>query len=128
MAHTVEVILLRELADHLSMPFFIVDPDGVLSYFNKPAEQLLGVSLNDTGPMPFEVWSTAFAPTDRDGALIPPDALPLSIAVQQRRPAQGDMWIEGLDGVRRALTVTAIPLQGQWRNHLGAAAIFWEPE
>jgi hypothetical protein len=36
------------------------------------------------------------------------------------------MWIHGLDGERRALTVTAIPLQGQWGDHLGAAAIFWE--
>ena len=127
MTHPIEVILLRELAGHLSMPIFVVDPDGDLLFYNEPAEQLLGSRFDETGMMPFEEWSTIFLPTDRDGAPIAPDALPLAIAVQQRRPAQGDMWIQGLDGARRALTVTAIPLQGQWGDHLGAAAIFWEP-
>jgi PAS domain-containing protein len=126
-AHPIEVILLRELADHLSMSIFVVDPAGDLLFYNEPAEQLLGSRFDETGMMPFEEWSTIFTPTDQDGAPIAPDALPLAIAVQQRRPAQGDMWIQGLDGARRALTVTAIPLEGQWGDHLGAAAIFWEP-
>ena len=120
--------LLRELADHLATPIFVVDPAGDLVFYNEPAERLLGSRFDETGMMPFAQWATIFTPTDRDGAPIPPDALPLAIAVQQRRPAQGDMWIQGLDGERRALTVTAIPLQGQWGDHLGAAAIFWEAE
>jgi PAS domain-containing protein len=124
--HPIEIILLRELAGHLSMPIFVVDPAGDLLFYNEPAEQLLGSRFDETGMMPFEEWSTIFTPTDRDGAPIAPDALPLAIAVQKRRPAQGDMWIQGLDGAPRALTVTAIPLQGQWGDHLGAAAIFWE--
>ena len=48
------------------------------------------------------------------------------IAVEQRRPAHGRFWIRGLDGQRRRLEVTAIPLLGQADRHLGAAAIFWE--
>jgi len=127
MAKPIEVILLRELADHLSMPIFVVDPAGDLLFYNEPAEALLGSRFDETGMMPFDEWSTVFTPTDRDGAPIAPEALPLAIAVQQRRPAQGEMWIQSLDGARRALTVTAIPLQGQWGEHLGAAAIFWEP-
>jgi PAS domain-containing protein len=110
------------------MPVFIVDPTGVLLFLNEPAEELLGVRLRGTGPMPYEAWSVAFKPTDRDGVPIAPDALPLSIALQQRRPAQSDLWIQGLDGERRTLSVTAIPLQGQSGDHLGAAAIFWEAE
>jgi PAS domain-containing protein len=125
-AHPLELILLRELADHLSMPIFVVDPDGDLLFYNEPAEHLLGTRFDETGKMPFAEWSTVFTPTDRDGAPLAPDALPLAIAVQRRRPAQGDMWIRSLDGERRALTVTAFPLQGQWGDHLGAAAIFWE--
>ena len=110
------------------MPIFVVDPSGDLLFYNEPAERLLGSRFDETGMMPFEEWSTVFSPTDQHGAPIPPDELPLAIAVQQRRPAQGDMWIQGLDGARRALNVTAFPLQGQWGDHLGAAAIFWEPE
>jgi hypothetical protein len=69
-----------------------------------------------------------FTPSDLHGDPIPPEELPLAVAVGQHRPAQGQMSIRGLDGVHRRLTVAAIPLQGQWGEHLGAAAIFWEEQ
>ena len=128
MPQPLEVILMRELADHLATPIFVVDAAGDLLFYNEPAERLLGTRFDDTGMLPFLEWSTMFVPTNGDGSPIPPDELPLAIAVQQHRPAQGGMWILGLDGQRRELTVTAIPLQGQWGEHLGAAAIFWEAE
>ena len=126
MTQPIEIILMRELAGHLATPIFVVDPAGDLLFYNDPAERLLGSRFDETGMMPFAEWSTVFNPTDSQGTPIPPDDLPLAIAAQQRRPAQGGMWIRGLDGVSRELTVTAIPLQGQWGDHLGAAAIFWE--
>lgn len=110
------------------MPMFVVDPAGDLLFYNEAAEHLLGTRFDETGMLPFDEWSTMFTPTDRDGAPIAPEELPLAIAVQQQRPAQGDMWIQSLDGASRALNVTAIPVQGQWGDHLGAAAIFWEPQ
>ena len=75
---------------------------------------------------PFE-WATIFTPQEQ-GLRLPMDQLPLAIAVLQRRPAHRRIWIRKLDGVRRRLTVTAIPLQGQQGEHLGAAAIFWETQ
>ena len=122
----VELILVRELADHLATPMFVVQPNGDLLFYNEPAELLLGSRFDETGMMPFQQWATAFSPTDADGVPIPPDALPLAIAVQQQRPAQGSMNIMALDGTSRRLMVAAIPLKGQWGDHLGAAAIFWE--
>jgi PAS domain-containing protein len=119
--------MLRDLADRLAMAIFIVDPAGVLLFQNAPAEKLLGLQF-DPGPMPFEAWSIAFSPTDRDGVPIPADQLPLAIALREGRPAQGDLYIDGLDGARRMLTVTAIPLLGEYGGNLGAAAIFWEQE
>jgi PAS domain-containing protein len=124
----IQVILMRELADHLATPIFVVDAAGDLLFYNEPAERLLGSRFDETGKLPFAEWSTMFTPTNADGTPIRADELPLAIAVQQRRPAQGEMWIRGLDGERRGLIVTAIPLQGQWGEHLGAAAIFWEAE
>jgi PAS domain-containing protein len=128
MTQPIEIILMRELAGHLATPIFVVDPDGDLLFYNDPAERLLGSRFDETGMMPFAQWSTVFTPTDGQGKPIPPDELPLAIAAQQRRPAQGGMWIRGLDGEHRELTVTAIPIQGQWGDHLGAAAIFWEAQ
>ena len=77
--------------------------------------------------MPAVEWATIFTPQEK-GLRIPLDELPLAIAVLQRRPAHRSIWVRKLDGVHRQLTVTAIPLQGQRGEHLGAAAIFWETQ
>jgi len=50
----------------------------------------------------------------------------LVIALQERRPAHRSLFIEGLDGQRRLIEVTAFPLVGQARRFLGGVAIFWE--
>lgn len=128
MTQPIELILMRELADHLATPIFIVKPNGDLLFYNEPAEKLLGSRFDETGMMLFQEWATVFTPTDDAGNPIPPNELPLAIAVQQQKPAQGVMSISGLDGARRKLMVAAIPLTGQWGEQLGAAAIFWEIE
>jgi hypothetical protein len=48
------------------------------------------------------------------------------IALTERRPVHGRFYIVGLDGVRRHIETTAVPLIGQADRHLGAIAIFWE--
>ena len=122
----IELILARQLASYLVMPIFIVDPKGTLIYYNEPAEGILGRHFEETGEMPVEEWSTLFKPTDENDKPLAPEALPLVIALTQHRPAHRDMWIEGLDGVRRLIEVTAFPLNGQAERYLGALAIFWE--
>lgn len=122
----VELILMRQLASYLAVPIFLVDPEGNLLYYNDPAEHLLGRRYDETGEMPLEEWSTAFTPTAEDGTALAPEELPLWIALQKRRAAHRTMAIRGLDGVTRRIAVTAFPLEGQGRRHLGAVAIFWE--
>lgn len=48
-AHEIEIILSRQLADCLTVPVFIVNPEGSLIFYNEPAEQILGQKLQDTG-------------------------------------------------------------------------------
>ena len=126
MAYDVEVILMRQMASHLAMPVFMVDPKGTLIYFNEPAEPLLGRRFEEAGEMPVEEWSTVFLPTDAKGRPLAPEQLPLVIALEQRRPAHAGFFIEGLDGKRRRLSVTAFPLIGHDSRELGAVAMFWE--
>ena len=128
MTQPIEIILMHELAGHLSTPIFLIDSQRDLLFYNEPAEQLLGSRFDETGMMPFGEWTTVFHPTNGRGTPIPPDELPLAIALHEHKPAQGHMWIRGLDGERRRITVTAFPLQGQWGEHLGAAAIFWQEQ
>jgi PAS domain-containing protein len=122
----VELILVRQLAGYLTLPIFVVDPAGNLLYYNEPAEHLLGLRYDETGEMPVEEWSTVFVPKDAAGAPLPPEELPLVRALAQKSPQHGRMVIDGLDGARRTLDVTALPLIGQNGRDLGALAVFWE--
>jgi len=126
MPYEVELILMKQVASYLALPIFLVDPEGTLMYFNEPAEDLLGRRYDETGEMPLDEWGTIFLPTDRQGVSLTPEQLPLAIAVQQRRPAHGQLSIVGLDGMKRHLSVTEFPLIGQNERYLGSVAIFWE--
>jgi PAS domain-containing protein len=124
----VEIILARQLTSYLALPVFIVDPAGNLIYYNEPAEPILGQIYEETGEMPLAEWSTIFVPTDAEGVPLPPESLPLVIALRERRPTHLDFWIRGLDGARRHLGVTALPIIGQAGRFLGAMALFWEAD
>ncbi len=122
----IEVILTRQLASCLILPIFIVDPDGTLVFYNEAAEAILGHRFEETGEMPVDEWASAYTATDGSDDPVPPEQLPLMIALRQRRPAHARLEIRGLDKVRRAIEITAFPLLGQGGRHLGAVAIFWE--
>jgi PAS domain-containing protein len=122
----IEVILARHLAEYLAMPIFIVNPEGDLIFYNEPAEGILGTRYNETGTMPASEWATVFHPVDHEGRSIPPEELPLVIALQHRCPAHKIFWIRGLDGAMREIEVSALPLIGQAGRFLGGIAIFWE--
>lgn len=122
----IEVILARHLAECLAMPVFIVNPEGDLIFYNEPAEEILGLDYAETGTMPASEWSTVFQPVEQDGRSIPPEELPLMIALSKRHPAHKLFWIQGRDGVSHQIEVTAFPLIGQADRFLGAIALFWE--
>jgi len=124
MAHKeIELILMRQLAGYLATAVFIVDAAGTLVFYNEPAEIMLGRRFEETGEMPAAEWSTIFKPTDERGAAIAPQALPLSVALTERRMAQGDVWIRGFDDVLRHTEAVAFPIIGHGGRFLGAAAI-----
>ncbi len=122
----IELILTRQLASHLATPIFLVDAAGVLVYFNEPAEAILGQRFEETGELPAEALAQVFHTTDDDGKPIPAEQLPLVIALQKGEPAHRRFFIRGLDGVRRCIEATALPLVGQSRRLVGAMATFWE--
>ena len=121
----IELILLRQLASYLDMPIFVVDTQGRLVYYNEPAEPLLGVRFDEVGTMEMADWLAAFRPGEPSGAMLPTDDVPLVVALRERRPVHSKLSISGLDGMRRQIGATAIPLSGQDGNFIGALAIFW---
>lgn len=124
----IELILLRQLASYLATPILIVDPKGNLLFYNEHAEAIIGRRYEETGEMTAEEWTIGFKPTDRRGKSMPPEAVPLMIALNEHRPAHGSLWIRGLDGVRRRIETTAFPLIGQEGRFMGAVSVFWETQ
>jgi PAS domain-containing protein len=121
----IELILIRQLADYLATPIFVVDAAGDLIYFNEPAERLLGRPFDQAGGMTYADWTGAFQPTLLDGRPMPPDEVPLARALRDHLPAHDRLRVVGLDGSTSEIEVTALPLEGQGGRHLGAVAIFW---
>jgi PAS domain-containing protein len=122
----IELILFRQLATNLAVPVFLVDERGDLVYLNEAAERLLGIRLEVLDSLPFEAWTTSFAPRLPDGTTAAPDTLPLVQALTLRRPAHGPLHITGNDGIDRTIEITAFPLEGGRGRLIGAVAMFWE--
>ena len=125
-AYPIEVILSRQLAETLSIPVFIIDPEGTLLFYNEPAETILGRKFEDTGEMKVDIWSTIFNPLGENGKPLNPDDLPLVKTLKSHMPAHGSFFIDSLKNERTKISVTAYPLQGRAERFLGAVAIFWK--
>jgi len=127
-AHEIEIILSRQLADCLTVPVFIVNPEGTLLFYNEPAEGILGKKFEDTGAMPVDDWGTSFFPHDEDGKDLNPLELPLVQTIRNKVPAHKTFWIKSLNGKSTKISVTSIPIIGRSKVFSGAMAIFWDNE
>lgn len=126
MAHEIEIILNRQLADCLSIPVFITDTGGNLIFYNEPAEEVLGKRFEDTGEMPVEEWSTIFKPLDGNGDPMAPEELPLVNTLSDQSPYHKSFQILSLKGKKQPISVTSYPIISRAGNFLGAVAIFWK--
>ena len=114
----------RGLMSNLSTPAFLVDRQGVVVFYNEAAEEILGLTFAEAGPMPAEEWSSRFDPKGPDGRPIRPEELPLGIALLKGRPAHGPLRITSASGKTEDIQATALPVIGRG-GQSGALAIFW---
>jgi PAS domain-containing protein len=122
-----ELILARNFLTSLSTPGFLVDEAGVLVFYNESAGVLLGVSFEDAGKMGPEEWGTAFGPLDDNGAQVPFEKLPLTIALRQGRPAHSHFTIRSMKGVEHKIEASALPIRASEETS-GAMVFFWPLE
>jgi PAS domain-containing protein len=120
----IELILARNLMASLSTPAFLVDAGGVIVFYNEAAGQLLGVRFEEFGRAGPERWGSAFGPFDKDGAAIPYDRLPLTMALREGRAVHDAFRIRAVDGAEHDIEVSAMPIQTS-EGRQGAMAIFW---
>ena len=125
--HNLVLILARGLASSIATPMVLVNTAGDVVYFNEPAEPLLGQTYAETGDLTREEWLKLFSPEEPDtGTEADLSALPIGVALNERRPAHRTVTITAGDGERRTLAVTAFPLFARTEELAGAVGIFWE--
>jgi PAS domain-containing protein len=120
------LILAREFASKLATATFVADAGGTLVYFNEPAESLLGQSFAETGEVPMDEFALRFHMEDLEDRPMPAESRPGRTALNEQRPVHRDFRITALDGVRRELSATAIPLFSRPAELVGIMSIFWE--
>ncbi len=122
------LILARELATQLATAAFIADAEGNLVFYNEAAEEILGRTFAEAGQISAEEWTSLYQIEDLDGSTLPLERNPGWIALAERRPAHVRLRIVGLDGVRRQLSATAMPLFSHPTEVVGMVAFFWQDD
>jgi len=120
------LILARELASSLATPMFLLDPGGMLVFYNDAAAMLLGKAFAELGEIPSGEFGTALDLATPDGAPIRLRDSPSGIAFFERRPAHTVLMATAYDGARRTYEATAYPLLGGAGEMHGVVAVFWE--
>jgi PAS domain-containing protein len=126
-AHSVEQILARNLVSGITLATFLVDPDGMLVFFNDAAGELIGRRFEEVGRLRRDEWSSEFGPFDEFGKLMPTDSLPLTVALREGLPAHDRFHISVAGGQLMEVDVSALPLATA-DGFKGAIVVFWRSD
>jgi PAS domain-containing protein len=125
--HSVEMILVRQLASYLFVPVLIFDATETVVFYNEPAERILGVRFEETGRIDREEADRLIELSDDPSAGPEDSERPLDVALRQRRPAHARRWLlRRVDRVRLQVELTVFPIIDHEERLLGAMAMFWE--
>lgn len=124
-AQSVEMILARNLISAVELAAFIVDPDGLVVFFNDAAGELIGRRFEEVGRLTRDEWNSQFGPFDEFGQLMPTDSLPLTVALREGLPANGHFRVRARDELIE-VEVSALPLTTA-HGFQGAVVVFWRP-
>lgn len=101
----------------------VVNLEGRITYANRAAKHILGIRKDELEGKYYQ--SQEWHQIDDEGNPIPPDRLPLAIAMREQRPVDAiEHWIVSLDGEKKWLSVNAAPLFDEYGKLCGALAGF----
>jgi PAS domain-containing protein len=124
----VEFVLLEQLSSCLAVPMFIASAEGELLFFNEPAEPLVGRRFEESDRLSLTEWATLLPATDERGNPLADEDRPLAACLREREPVHRRLFVWNVDGTRKEIEGTAIPLMGDHDKLLGALGLFWEPD
>ena len=120
-----ELILARNLLTSISTPAFLLDENSHLVFYNESAGALLGIAFEETGRMDPQEWTGSFGPFDEDGNAISIDALDITNALREGRPAHSRFCIRSVKGEEHGIEAAAFPIIASEEGASGAMIFFW---
>src|SRR4029078_9983713 len=96
------LILARELAANLATPMFLMDPGGMLVFYNDAAALLLGKPFSELGEIPSGEFGASLALAEMDGTGLRRRDSPSGIAFYEGKPAHKRVLATMYDGTRGA--------------------------
>jgi PAS domain-containing protein len=123
----VELILARNLISGIHLAAFLIDPDGVLIFFNDAAGELIGRRFEEVGRLRREEWSSQFGPFDAFGKLMPTEDMPMTLALRKGLPAHDRFRVNVRDEELVEVDVSALPLATA-EGFEGAIVVFWRSD
>jgi PAS domain-containing protein len=120
------LILARELASNLATPMFLLDPGGMLVFYNDAAAMLLGKPFAELGEIPSGEFGADLQLATPAGEPLRRRDSPAGVAFFEHRPAHMTVMATAYDGKRREYEATAYPLFGATGEMHGVVAVFWE--
>jgi PAS domain-containing protein len=119
------LILARELAANLATPMFLMDPLGMLVFYNDAAALLLGKPFAELGEVPSGEFGAALELATPEGERLRRRDSPAGVAFFEQRPAHMTVLATAFNGVRREYEATAFPLFGATGEMHGVVSVFW---
>jgi hypothetical protein len=126
MADQLGIILVKQLADSVYIPIFVVAPNGIVTFFNEPAELIIEKRFEETGPIDLQKWCSLLDPRDSKGNKIPLEQLPISITLEKHIPDNNDFWIKKRGEENSHVYITCFPIIDKSNVFIGAICMFWE--
>jgi PAS domain-containing protein len=124
----IDLILARNLISGITLAAFLIDPDGMLVFFNDAAGELIGRRFEEVGRLDRDQWNSRFGPFDEFGQLMPTDDMPLTEVLREGLPAHGRFHISAGEGDELVeVEVSALPIATA-EGFQGANVSFWRAD
>ena len=122
-----DLILARNLISGIRLAAFLIDPDGILVFFNDAAGELVGRRFEEVGRLRREEWNSEFGPFDEFGKLMPTEDMPLARALREGLPAHDRFHVSVGEDELLEVDVSALPLTTA-EGFQGAIVVFWRSD
>lgn len=126
MSRPLELIMARQWIALLTTPTLLFGADGGLIFFNDAATVLLGRSFSECGTMSQAEWQSALR-VEGEVHANTPEATLLGRALEANGVLHRTVLLRAMDGERRQVNVTTVPIRGVGQPQLTGVMAVLDP-